>query len=161
MPAADVVCDDCVNVAPLSTENESGIPLSAWPDAVVAVAVALTVAAPVFWMLFESSCSVRLDAETHVAGALAADAPDEAQPAAALPVPNGGVPASSSPPPHDARPIDQAGKDQNLRMRFSCAGLAGGLRLRGASARRRPVGDDLGRQEDQQLGLGETSSCGS
>ena len=55
VPSDAVVAADCVNVAPLSTENETGIPASACPEAVVAVAVALTVAAPVFWMLAVSS----------------------------------------------------------------------------------------------------------
>ena len=68
VPSAAVVGEDCVKVAPLSTEKEIGMPLSAWPDAVVAVAVAVTVAAPVFWMLVASSSRVRLAAVAQSPG---------------------------------------------------------------------------------------------
>ena len=104
VPSAAVADDDCVNVAPLSTVNETGMPAKACPEAVVAVAVALTVAAPVFWMLAVSSARVRLAAVTQVPAA--ADAAEE-QPAV-VPLPNGEVPALPPPPPQAATPTTAA-----------------------------------------------------
>jgi hypothetical protein len=99
VPSAAVVAEDWVKVAPLSTANDTGMPVNAWPADVVAVAVALTVAAPVFWMLAVSSTRVRLEAMMQPPDAELAL--DDAQ--AELPaVPNGEVPASAPPPPHAA-----------------------------------------------------------
>ena len=88
-----------MKVAPLSTANVTGMPVNAWPVDVVAVAVALTVALPVFWMLAVSSTRVRLEAITQPPEA--ALAPDDAH-AELPPGPNGEVPASAPPPPHAA-----------------------------------------------------------
>jgi hypothetical protein len=95
VPSAAVADDDWVKVAPLSTLNETGMPANVWPAAVVAVAVALTVAAPVFWILAVSSANVKLAAVAQVPAA--PDAAEAEQPV--VPLPNGGVPACSSPPP--------------------------------------------------------------
>ena len=115
VPSAAVVVADCVKVAPLSTENEIGIPARAWPDAVVAVAVAFTLAAPVFWMLAVSSCSVRLAAVAQVAAApLAALAAGHGPPAP--PEPKGEVPALPPPPPQRGRQGDHCGRGQDLQQ---------------------------------------------
>jgi hypothetical protein len=99
VPSAAVVAEDWVKVAPLSTVNETGMPVNAWPEAVVAVAVALTLATPVFCTLAVSSCRVRLAAVAQLPDAeLALDEEHAGLP----PVPNGDVPASGPPPPHAA-----------------------------------------------------------
>ena len=62
------------------------------------MAVALTVALPVFWMLAVSSCRVRLEAVAQLPdGELALD--DEQEP---LPLPNSGAPACDLFPPQAA-----------------------------------------------------------
>jgi hypothetical protein len=83
-----VVAVDCVKVAPLSTEKVMGMPLRACPDDVAAVAVAVTVAAPLLLMLVALSSRVRRAA---VGSELLFGSPV-----------NGDVPASPPPPPQDA-----------------------------------------------------------
>src|ERR1039457_7205103 len=60
VPLLPVVALAWVKVALLSTENVTGMPANAWPAAVVAVAVAVTVVAPALGMLAVLSCRVRL-----------------------------------------------------------------------------------------------------
>jgi hypothetical protein len=76
----------------LSTENDTGIPARAWPDDVVAVAVAVTFSEPSFWMVAELSDNTRFDALAHPVAPDAADAPEQP------PLPNGELPAFLPPP---------------------------------------------------------------
>jgi hypothetical protein len=82
-----------VKFALLSTEKVTGIPLSACPDDVVAVAVAVTFCAPSLLIVGELSCSDRFAAVVQAA--------DDAAEAATHPeLLNGEVPALPPPPPH-------------------------------------------------------------
>jgi len=94
-----------VKVAALSTEKLTGMPVSAWPEDVVAVAVAVTVVAPLLLMLDELSCRVKL----------LADAP---APLAPLALPKGEVPALPPPPPQDTIKANTAAAARFFRCLF-------------------------------------------
>src|SRR5678815_5489780 len=82
----------------LSTVKATGMPDSACPLEVVAVAVAFTVCAPLFWMLAVSRLSVSADAVGQPVPVPpdAADALEQAP--VPPPLPNSGVPALPLPP---------------------------------------------------------------
>ncbi len=147
-PAPLVSAEALVSV-PVSVENVTGTPLRLTLPAPLTTAETSTVSPPLPTWTALARTSTEAAETQELLTPDAAEA-EEVEQAEALP--NGEVPASPPPPPQPATSARASIASAHFNLFIAVSLDACGFNSAG-SARRGAVGHDLGRQEDQQLGL--------